>query len=318
MPFFLGFLQLKILFVLVIRNLNKIQLMESNPEYFEEKLSILEKRILAIFKKNYVRQIERARDKQIVKKEQLFSYFCEFRTRFFSHKPIVKLIDSFDYYYLRGLPIDLLMCDIERDYYRQRENEENGFAKEYSDPYKVLFLCAKYAAYYQFIKGFQKDFPNEVEIFFNEMNIEKQNMLGYDEADIIKVNVKGELEGFGEKESNIIPETIVKEIDFHDWNDATNIRQTLALTFLLDVLKIQRNDNTKKSKLIGMLTGKSSESIRKLLSNLYGKKPQTLALDLEFILPYFQDLGIKSIETKINMELKKLNNKIENQSNKNM
>jgi hypothetical protein len=292
--------------------------MEYNPTYFEEKLIVLEKRILVVFKKNYVRHLIRARDKQIVKKEQLFNYFCEFRTRFFSEKPIVKLIASFDYYYLRGLPIDLLMCDIERDYYRHKDNEEDAFPKEYSDPYTVLFLCAKYGAYYQFIKGFQKDFPNEVEIFFNEMEIEKRNMLVYDEADIIKVNVKGEMEGFGEKESDKISETIVEEIDFLDSNDATNIRQTLALTFLLDELKIQRNDNTKKSKLIGMLTGKSSESIRKLLSNLYGKKPQTLAQDLEFILPYFQDLGIKSIETKIIMELKKLNNKIENQSNKNM
>ncbi|OYU94578.1 MAG: hypothetical protein CFE21_14975 [Bacteroidetes bacterium B1(2017)] len=292
--------------------------MENNPTYFEEKLIVLEKRILVVFKKNYVRNLERARDKQIVKKEQLFNYFCEFRTRFFFEKPIVKLIASFDYYYLRGLPIDLLMCDIERDYYRQKENEEDAFPKEYSDPYIVLFLCAKYAAYYQFIKGFQKDFPNEVEIFFNEMEIEKRNMLGYDEADIIKVNVKGELEGFGEKTSDKMPESIVEEIDFLDCIEATNIRQTLALTFLLDELKIQRNDNTKKSKLIGMLTGKSSESIRKLLSNLYGKKPQTLAKDLEFILPYFQDLGIKTIENKIEMVLRKLNNKIENQRIKDM
>lgn len=292
--------------------------MESNPEYFEEKLIVLEKRIVAAFRKNYLRHLERARDKQIVKKEQLFNYFCEFRSRFYSEKPIVKLIASFDYYYLRGLPIDLLMCDVERDYYKLDEKERDALPKEYSDPYKLLFLCAKYAAYFQFIRGFQKSFPNEVEIFFNEMEIEKWNMLGYDESDLIKVNVKGTLDGFGEKTSDKIPESIVEEVEFLDSNDATNIRQTLALTLLLDELKIQRNDNTKKSKLIGMLTGKSSESIRKLLSNLYGKKPQTLAQDLEFILPYFQDLGIKSIETKINMELKKLNNKIENQSNKNM
>jgi hypothetical protein len=292
--------------------------MEYNPTHFEEKLIVLEKRIAAVFKKNYLRNLERARDKQIVKKEQLFNYFCEFRTRYFSHKPIVKLIDSFDYYYLRGLPIDQLMRDIERDYYRQDANEEDALPQEYSDPYKLLFLYAKYAAYYQFIKGFQNSFPNEVEIFFNEMEIEKRNMLGYDENDIIKVNVIGTLDGFGEKESDKIPKSIVEEIDFLDSNDATNIRQTLALTFLLDELKIQRNDNTKKSKLIGMLTGKSAESIRKLLSNLYGKKPQTLAIDLEYILPYFQDLGIKSIENKIEIELKKLNNKIENQRIKDM
>ncbi len=292
--------------------------MEYNPTHFEEKLIILEKRSVAAFRKNYLRHLERARDKQIVKKEQLFNYFCELRTRFFSEKPIVKLIASFDYYYLRGLPIDLLMCDIERDYCKQKENEEDAFPKEYSDPYKVLFLCAKYAAYYQFIKGFQKDFPNEVEIFFNEMEIEKRNMLGYDESNLIKVNVKGTLDGFGEKTSDKIPESILDEVEFLDSNDATNIRQTLALTLLLDEFKIQRNDNTKKSKLIGMLTGKSAESIRKLLSNLYGKKPQTLAQDLEYILPYFQDLGIKSIENKIEMELKKLNDKIENQRIKDM
>lgn len=292
--------------------------MEYNPTYFEEKLIVLEKRIVAVFKKNYIRNLERARDKQIVKKEQLYNYFCEFRARFYSEKPIVKLIASFDYYYLRGLPIDLLMCDVERDYYKHDEKERDALPKEYSDPYKLLFLCAKYAAYYQFIKGFQKAFPNEVEIFFNEMEVEKWNMLGSDESDIIKVNVKGELEGFGEKESDKKPKSIVEEIDFLDSNDLTNIRQTLALTFLLDELKIQRNDNTKKSKLIGMLTGKSAESIRKLLSNLYGKKAQTLVNDLEFILPYFQDLGIRNIENKIEMELKKLNNKIENQRIKDM
>ena len=318
MPFFLGFLKVKILFVPDFRKLNKIQLMESNPEYFEEKLNVLEKRILAIFNKNYTRHLDRARDKQIVKREQLLNYFCEFRSRFYFHKPIVMLIDRFNYFYLRGMPVDQLIYEIERDYYKQDENQEDALPREYADEHKLLFLFAKYAAYYKFIKGFQKDFPDEIEIFFNALEIEKQNILGYDESDLIKINVKGTLDGFDKKELVNTPESIIEEMDLIDSNNLTNIRQTLAVNFLLEELKIEKNDNTKKSKLIGMLTGKSSESIRKLYSNLYGKKPKTLAKDLEFILPYFQDLGIKSIENKIEMELKKLNNKIENQRIKDM
>lgn len=36
------------------------------------------------------------------------------------------------------------------------------------------------------------------------MEIEKRNMLGYDESNLIKVNVKGTLDGFGEKTSDRI------------------------------------------------------------------------------------------------------------------
>lgn len=272
----------------------------TKPEYFENRLKDLEKRFLSYMIFKYNQKISIARDKELVIEEQIKNHFLFYHICFKNDEYRKSLIERFEYYYVRGLPIDDLVIEKSteiKDALRAGEKLEQKIV-DFGDPYKIVNWFGKYAAYYQFIKIYKNDFPK----LYEEMK---------------------EASDYNSKVEHLSDASFNTNID-EDLDDIinpkeiTNSRQTLVMVFLLDELKISNNDNTKKAKLISMLTGKSQNTIRKLLSNLGDKSEASQIKDLEFILPYFQDLGIQPIENKIQAKIRDVKKGIENQTTKNL
>jgi hypothetical protein len=88
--------------------------------------------------------------------------------------------------------------------------------------------------------------------------------------------------------------------------DFTTARQVLAMHFLLDFCKIQGVDKTQIARFIEFLTGKSYHNIYRNVKNPYAtKKGNFRKEDLQFIRPYFENLGLSEIVKMINNELDK-------------
>lgn len=91
----------------------------------------------------------------------------------------------------------------------------------------------------------------------------------------------------------------------------TTARQVLALHYLLEHCGVNNVDNTVKARFIQFITGKEAgakaiynTTIYKKVNNVLGDK-KTLIKDLQFVLKYFEDLGLQSIADNIKKEIAK-------------
>lgn len=298
--------------------------MHYEPNYFENRLRNLEEKFLAKIIFKYEEKVKLARDKELVIKEQLNELFAQFYLCFIQDAEVEMLIYDFWYDYRRGNSIDKQIIKKSTEIKQALENgvELPDSIFKYKNPYRLVNFFAKYAAFYQFIQIYKKEFPElceelEIKMRGSIESPEAQNKIDYIPSQFFPYETT-KIDDSNNEDDPLQLSSCDTFEDGVNHEIATNIRQTLTMVLLLDELEITNNDNTKKAKLISMLTGKSSESIRKLLSNLYGKTKPELLKDIEFIYPFIKELGIKNIENKILSKIKMLKNDIENQVIKNM
>jgi len=88
----------------------------------------------------------------------------------------------------------------------------------------------------------------------------------------------------------------------------TVARQVLAMHYLFECCQIKNIDNSKKAKFIEFLTGKNNKNIYDAIrSPLKTKEGNFRKEDLQYIRPYFENLGLSAIVKMINNELDKPN-----------
>lgn len=100
--------------------------------------------------------------------------------------------------------------------------------------------------------------------------------------------------------ANFEPENNPPNLDF------TTARQVLAVHYLLEYCQVRGVDQTHKARFIEFLTNKSSKNIYDLVLNpLATKRKNFRREDLQFIRPYFENLGLTEIVKMINNQLDK-------------
>lgn len=89
--------------------------------------------------------------------------------------------------------------------------------------------------------------------------------------------------------------------------DFTTARQVLAVLYLLEYCQVKEVDKTQKARFIEFLTGKNYDNIYKAVrSPLASKVGNFRREDLQFIRPFFENLGLVEIVKMINNQLDKI------------
>jgi len=87
----------------------------------------------------------------------------------------------------------------------------------------------------------------------------------------------------------------------------TRERQTAAMLYIFTLLKVEGVDQTKKARFIEFVTGKNYQNIYKQVISPMTEKRISKArkADLQFIRPFFDNLGLREIVKMIDNELDK-------------
>ncbi len=296
----------------------------SERDFFEKRLQTLERLFLAKMISKFGRKVNAARDKNLVLKEELKSFIIQLFFCFEKDIYVKMLISDFWNDYSRGHVIDDLII---RKSTELLEAFNEGIElpetiKKFKNPFRLINFYSKYVAFYKFNQIYKKEYPEIFDELELKLKIKKpvtrtKNKYYYDpkHAHLFESNI--------EIDNNPnINLTDISDIEIIQESDqpisSNNRRQTITILYLFEELKMKNIDAVKKARFISMLTGKSPETTRQLLSKLMIKSDNGQLKDLEFILPFFQDLELKSIENKILGEIKRLEKDIENQITKNL
>lgn len=293
-------------------------------DFFEKRLQTLEKLFLAKMISKFEKKVNAARDKNLVLKEELKSFIIQLFFCFEKDIYVKMLISDFWNDYSRGHVIDYLIIRKSTELLEAFDEgvELPETIKKFKNPFRLINFYSKYVAFYKFNQIYKKEYPEIFDELELKLKIKKtisrnKNKYFYDpkHAQIIESNIQID------NNPKINP-TDINDIELIPEPDqpisSNNRRQTLTILYLFEELKMKNIDAVKKARFISMLTSKSLETTRQLLSKLMVKSDSGQLKDLAFILPFFQDLELKSIENKILGEMKRLEKDIENQINKNL
>lgn len=206
------------------------------------------------------------------------------------------------------------------------ESPEHGY-KEIYEAEMVLFekygSAMKHYSDMQFHKYFQPDIVlAEKEIFsteeWNSLIDGQQEVSGEEMTEFINL-ILGQI-GLSRRfmllNRQLDDATVPKEKQKkEEGNEQTRARQLLAIYFLLKSLDIEHRADTSISavaRLIHLVSNtaltnlQNSDIYKKYREMPYYKKGKELLTDLQYIRPYFEDIGLKSVVTLIDSEITKL------------
>ena len=290
----------------------------NEPDFYEKRLETLEKLFLNRMVSKFKTRVNPARDKNLVIKEELKNYMIQLFFCFEKDMYVKMLLSDFWWDYSCGNIIDGLII-------RKSTEFQEAFAqgaelpdtiKKFKNPYRLINFFSKYVAFYKFNQLYKQEHPEifdqlEVKLKIKIPNRRIKNKYYYDpkHAHLVESNIAIEIP---DKES---PNQLIDQIiEIKEAPLATNLRQIMAMRYIFDELKLNNIDELEKARFIIMLTGKSINTTRGILSGYEDPKTEVGQLkDLEFLLAYFKGLGLQNIENKILSEIKTLNKDIENQ-----